>query len=91
MLRGRLIELEGFLENSFNEADKTKATVDQAAKVARETPKVIAERTQSEQAAARELAEAEAERAQQEQQLTEQQKLIEELRAKYHATLPERE
>ena len=91
MLRGRLSELEGFLENSFNEADKTKATVDQAAKVARETPKVIAERTQSEQAAARELAEAEAERAQQEQQLTEQQKLIEELRAKYHATLPERE
>lgn len=90
MLRGRLGELERLLENSFSEADKTKATVDQAAKVARETPEVIAERTRLEQTAAREFAEAEAERAQQEQQLNDQQKLIEELRAQYYATVPKR-
>ena len=90
VLRGRLGELESLLENSFSEADKTKATVDQAAKVARETPQVIAERSRSEQAAAREFAEAEAERAKQEQQLNEQQSLVEELRVQYYATVPKR-
>ena len=90
MLRGRLGELERLLENSFSEADKTKATVDQAAKVARETPEVIAERTRLEQTAAREFAEAEAERSQQEQQLNDQQKLIEGVRAQYYATVPKR-
>ena len=90
MLRGRLGELENLLENSFSEAEKTKATVDQAAKVARETPQVIAERTRSEQAAAREFAEVGAERAEQEQQLNEQQRLVEGLRAQYYATVPNR-
>ena len=90
MLRGRLGELESLLEHSFSEAGKTKATVDQAAKVARETPQVIAERTRSEQVAAREFAEAGAERAEQEQQLNEQHKLVEGLRAQYFATVPKR-
>ena len=90
MLRGRLGELESLLGHSFSEAGKTKATVDQAAKVARETPQVIAERTRSEQVAAREFAEAGAERAEQEQQLNEQHKLVEGLRAQYFATVPKR-
>ena len=73
------------------EATKTKSTVLAADQVARETPQVIAERTKIEEAAARELAEAEAERKRQEQALADQKKHIEELRAKYLATLPKRE
>ena len=62
-----------------------------ADQVAKASPQVIAERTKSEQDAARELAEAEAERKRQEQALVEQKKRIEELRAKYLATVPKRE
>jgi len=90
-LKNRLGELEKFLESTYVEANKTKTTVVAADEVARETPKVIAERTKAEQEAARELAEAEAERKRQEQALAEQKKRIEELRAKYLATLPKRE
>ncbi|MDF1825158.1 MAG: hypothetical protein P1U68_10980 [Verrucomicrobiales bacterium] len=90
-LRKRLSEIESFLATTYTAADETKATVDQASKVARETPKVIQERAQIETAAARELAEAEAERKRQEAALAEQQRKIEELRKKYLATLPERE
>jgi len=90
-LRKRLQEIEGFLATTYTAADATKATVDQASKVARDTPKVIAERTQLENTAAKELAEAEAERKRQETALAEQQSKIEELRKKYLATLPERE
>ena len=49
------------------------------------------ERTKLEQDAARELAEAEAERKRQEEALAAQKQRIEELRAKYLATLPKRE
>ena len=90
-LKQRLTELEGFLKNTYVEADKTKATVDQASKVARDTPKVIAERTKMESQAATALAEAEAERKRQEAALVAQKKEIEELRAKYLSTLPKRE
>lgn len=89
-LRKRLDEIQGFLENTYTEADKTKSTVVQADRVAKETPKVIAERTQKEQEAARLLAEAEAERKRQETALEEQKKRIEELRKQYLSTLPER-
>jgi hypothetical protein len=90
-LKTRLSELEQFLSSSYVEATKTKTTVVAADQVARETPKVIAERSEAEQQAARELAEAEAERKRQEEALTAQKKRIEELRAKYLATLPKRE
>lgn len=90
-LKDRLSELEQFLASSYVEATKTKTTVTAADQVARETPKVIAERSQAEQQAARELAEAEAERKRQEEALSAQKKRIEELRAKYLATLPKRE
>lgn len=90
-LRKRLQDIEGFLATTYTAADATKATVDQASKVARETPKVIEERAQLEAAAAKELAEAEAERKRQEAALAGQQAKIEELRKKYLATLPERE
>ncbi|NLT69649.1 MAG: hypothetical protein GXX91_03005 [Verrucomicrobiaceae bacterium] len=90
-LKSRLDELEQFLANTYVEATKTKSTVLAADQVARETPQVIAERTKIEEAAARELAEAEAERKRQEQALADQKKHIEELRAKYLATLPKRE
>ncbi len=90
-LRERLSELEGFLKASYSEADKTKSTVEQAGKVARDTPKVIAEKSRSEQEAANELTEAEAERVRQEKALKDQQNKIEELRAKYLKTLPDRE
>lgn len=90
-LRNRLTELQTFLESDYTEADKMKQTVNQASKVARDTPKVIAERTDAEKKAIEELAEAEAERIRQEQALAEQKKMIEELRAKYLAILPKRE
>ena len=90
-LKSRLTELEQFLANTYVEATKTKTTVLAADQVARETPQVIAERTKAEEQAARELAEAEAERKLQEQALVDQKKRIEELRAKYLATLPSRE
>ncbi|MEM9280925.1 MAG: c-type cytochrome domain-containing protein [Verrucomicrobiota bacterium] len=89
-LKSRLSELETLLQKSYSEADKTKATVVSATKVARETPKLIEQRTQSEEEAARELAEAEEEQLRQEKALADQKKLIEELKAKYFATLPER-
>ncbi len=79
-LKNRLSELEQFLASSYVEATKTKTTVTAADQVARETPKVIAERSQAEQQAARELAEAEAERKRQEEALVAQKKRIEELR-----------
>ncbi|MEM6278908.1 MAG: c-type cytochrome domain-containing protein [Verrucomicrobiota bacterium] len=90
-LRKRLSEIEGFLATTYSAADETKATVDQASKVARETPKVIEERAKLEKEAAEELAEAEEERKRQESALAEQKKKIEELRKKYIATLPERD
>lgn len=90
-LKSRLTELEQFLANTYVEATKTKTTVLAADQVARETPQVIAERAKAEEQAARELAEAEAERKRQEQALVDQKKRIEELRAKYLATLPKRE
>ena len=90
-LKSRLTELEQFLSSTYVEATKTKTTVVAADQVARETPKVIAERTKTEQDAARELAEAEAERKRQEEALAAQKKRIEELRAKYLATVPKRE
>ncbi len=90
-LKSRLTELEQFLANTYVEATKTKTTVLAADQVARETPQVIAERAKAEEQAARELAEAEAERKRQEQALADQKKHIEELRAKYLATLPKRE
>lgn len=89
-LRVRLSELEDFLQTSYIKADKTKSAVNAAAKLASETPQVIAERSKSEQEAAKGLAKAEADRTHQEQQLTEQQELIGELRAEYLAALPER-
>jgi len=90
-LKSRLSELEQFLANTYVEATKTKTTVLAADQVARETPQVIAERAKAETQAALELAEAEAERKRQEQALVDQKKHIEELRAKYLATLPKRE
>ena len=90
-LKNRLTELEQFLSSTYVEATKTKTTVVAADQVARETPKVIAERSKAEQDAARELAEAEAERKRQEEALAAQKKRIEELRAKYLATVPKRE
>jgi hypothetical protein len=90
-LKSRLTELEQFLANTYVEATKTKTTVLAADQVARETPQVIAERAKAEEQAARELAEAEAERKRQEQALVDQKKHIDELRAKYLATLPKRE
>jgi WD40 repeat protein len=90
-LKNRLTELEQFLSSTYVEATKTKTTVVAADQVARETPKVIAERSKAEQEAARELAEAEAERKRQEEALAAQKKRIEELRAKYLATVPKRE
>ncbi len=90
-LKLRLNELEEYLESTYSEANKTKSSVVAADQVARETPKVIADRAMAEEEAARELAEAEAERKRQEQALAEQTKRIEELRAKYLATLPKRE
>lgn len=90
-LKTRLSELEQFLQTTYVEATKTKTTVAAADQVAKASPQVIAERTKSEQDAARELAEAEAERKRQEQALVEQKKRIEELRAKYLATVPKRE
>ncbi len=90
-LKKRLIELEQFLATTYQEADKTKTTVEMASKVARETPKLIAERTEAEKQAAKELADAEAERKRQEQILVEQAKKIEELKKKYLATLPKRD
>jgi len=90
-LKVRLGELEQFLTTSYVEATKTKTTVVAADQVARETPKVIADRTKAEGDASRELAEAEAERKRQEGALDDQKKRIEELRAKYLATLPKRE
>lgn len=90
-LRKRLSEIEGLLVSTYSEANETKATVLEAGKVARETPKVIEERAKLEAQAAKELAEAEAERKRQEAALAEQQRKVEELRVKYLATLPERE
>ncbi len=89
-LRKRLSGIEQFLSTTYTEADRTKETVEKANQVAKTTPKVIAERSTAEQEAARELAEAEAERKRQEYALVAQQKRIEELRAKYLETLPER-
>ena len=89
-LRVRQSELAGFLQTSYTKADETKSAVNAAAKLARETPQVIAERSKSEQKAAEGLAKAEADRTHQERQLTEQQKRIGELRAEYLAALPER-
>lgn len=90
-LKSRLSELENLLQSTYVKAGETKTTVNQASKVAEETPAVIAARTAAEREAAAQLAAAEAERKRQETALAEQQKLIEELRAKYLATLPERE
>lgn len=90
-LKKRLIELEQFLATTYQEADKTKTTVDMASKVARETPKLIAERTEAEKQAAKELTDAEAERKRQEQILVEQAKKIDELKKKYIATFPKRD
>ena len=89
-LRKRLSDIEKFLANTYTEADRTKETIEKANEVAQKTPKLVAERSKAEQAAARELAEAEAERKRQEEALNAQKKRIEELRAKYLATLPER-
>jgi len=89
-LRKRLVELEQFLATTYEEADKTKTTVDLASKVARETPKLIAERTEAEKQAAKELSDAEAERKRQETVLVEQAKKIDELKKKYLATFPKR-
>ena len=89
-LKSRLSELENLLQSTYVKAGETKTTVNVASKVAQETPAVIAARTAAEQEAASQLAAAEAERKRQETALAEQQKLIEELRAKYLATLPER-
>ena len=90
-LKKRLIELEQFLATTYQEADKTKTTVDMASKVARETPELIAERTEAEKQAAKELADAEAERKRHEQILVEQAKKIDELKEKYLATFPKRD
>ncbi len=90
-LRGRLNDLENLLETSYTKADKTKASVDQAGKVARNTPTVIAQRAKSEEDAAHELADAEAERMRQETELEAQKKRIEELKQKYIKTVPERD
>jgi hypothetical protein len=90
-LKMRLVELEQFLATTYQEADKTKTTVDQASKVARETPKLIAERTEAEKQAAKELSDAEAERKRQETVLVEQAKKIDELKKKYLATFPKRD
>ncbi|PAW64271.1 MAG: hypothetical protein B9S36_02850 [Verrucomicrobiia bacterium Tous-C2TDCM] len=90
-LKNRLSELEQFLSSTYVEATKTKSTVVAADQVARETPKVIEERSKAEQEAARELAEAEAERKRQEEALVAQRQRIDELRAKYLATVPKRE
>jgi len=89
-LKSRLSELENLLQSTYVKAVETKTTVTEASKVAEDTPAVIAARTTAEQEAATQLAAAEAERKRQEASLDEQQKLIEELRAKYLATLPKR-
>jgi len=89
-LRQRLLEIENVLAQTYVEATQTRSTVEQASRVAEETPKVIAERAAKEAAAAKALAEAEAERKRQEEALEAHKQRIEQLRADYLATLPPR-
>lgn len=90
-LRGRLDQLSGVIQKSYQEADATRKTVMEASKVAAETPAVVAERSKVEDAKEAEARKAAEEKAAYEAAVAAQKKKIEELRQKYLSMAPKRE